>query len=145
MGFWQSDGPLTRPSHLHAPREKEPMRRFSFVLAVLLCALPLLAACGDEESDGTTPAAGTSASIEIEFEGDKVTPNGERVEVGAGEPVELVVKSDQPGELHVHSTPEQVLSYGAGTTTLKLTLDEPGVVDVEAHDLEIVVVQLEVS
>jgi uncharacterized cupredoxin-like copper-binding protein len=74
-----------------------------------------------------------------------VTPKGERVEVKSGEPVELVVKADKPGELHVHSTPEKELKYGAGTTTLTLTIDQPGVVDVESHDLDVVVVQLEVS
>lgn len=121
------------------------MRRFTTAVVVLLCALPVLAACGEDEPEGTPPGSGTSASIEIEFEGDTVTPNGERVEVAAGEPVELVVKADKPGELHVHSTPEQEFAYGAGTTTLKLTIDEPGVVDVEAHDLEVVIVQLEVS
>jgi hypothetical protein len=68
-----------------------------------------------------------------------------RLEVKAGEPVELVVKADEPGELHVHSTPEQEFEYGAGTTTLELTLDQPGVVDVEAHDPKVVIVQLEVS
>ena len=74
-----------------------------------------------------------------------MTPNGERVAVDAGQPIEIVVKADAPGELHVHSTPEQELAYGTGTTTLKLTLDEPGVVDVESHHLEVVIVQLEVS
>ena len=37
--------------------------------------------------------------------------------MSAGEEVELVVKSDEPGELHVHADPEQVLEYAAGTTT----------------------------
>ena len=55
------------------------------------------------------------------------------------------MKADEPGELHVHSSPEQELEYGAGTTTLKLTLDQPGVVDVESHDPKAVIVQLEVS
>jgi hypothetical protein len=32
-----------------------------------------------------------------------------------------------------------------GTSTLKLTFDQPGVVDVESHDPKVVVVHLEVS
>jgi plastocyanin len=121
------------------------MRRTAAVLTVLLCALPVLTGCGDDTA--APPASGddNSTTINIEFSDGSVTPKGERVEVKAGEPVELVVKADEPGELHVHSTPEQELEYGAGTTTLKLTIDQPGVVDVEAHDLEVVVVQLEVS
>jgi len=118
------------------------MRRTPAVLAIALCAATLLTGCGEDEPVATPP---TSESIEITFSGDSVTPNGERVEVERGQEVELVVKSDEPGELHVHSTPEQELEYGAGTTNLTLTIDEPGVVDVEAHDLEVVVVQLEVS
>lgn len=122
------------------------MRRFAAVLAVLSCAVALLAGCGDDEpsdsSDGTTTETNT---IEITISGDIVEPNGERVPVKAGEPITLVVKADKPGELHVHSSPEQELEYGAGTTTLKLTIDQPGVVEVESHELDKVIVQLEVS
>jgi hypothetical protein len=122
------------------------MRRCAAVLAVLLCSVGLLAGCGDDEpaagSNGTTT---DSQTIEITFSGDSVEPNGERVEVTAGEPITFQVKSDEPGELHVHTNPEQTLRYAAGTTTLKLTIDEPGVVEVESHDLEKIVVQLEVS
>lgn len=118
------------------------MRRTLAVLATVTCAVTLLAGCGEDEPAATPP---TSESIEITFDGDSVTPNGERVEIESGQEIELVVKSDEPGELHVHSTPEQQLEYGAGTTSLTLVIDEPGVVDVEAHDLEVIVVQLEVS
>ena len=122
------------------------MRRCAAVLVVLFCTVGLLAGCGEDEptegSDGTTT---DSQTIEITFAGDTVEPNGERVDVKAGEPITLQVKADEPGELHVHSNPEQELPYGAGTTTLKLTIDEPGVVEVESHELEKVIVQLEVS
>ena len=90
-------------------------------------------------------SAGDSTTVDITFSDGSVTPNGERVEVKAGEPIELVVEADEPGELHVHSSPEQELEYDAGTTTLKLTVDQPGVVDVESHDPKVVVLQLEVS
>lgn len=145
------------------------MRRSLATVATLSCLL-LLAACGQDDSSGasdpaggSTPSASGQASpkasgkasgkasadasaqqIEITFRGDSVTPNGERVEVAAGEPVELVVTADAPGEIHVHSSPEQQLSYDAGTSTHELTIDQPGVVDVESHDLEKTIVQLEV-
>jgi hypothetical protein len=117
------------------------MRRPPAVPAAVLCAVTLLVGCGEDEPAATPPA---SDLIEITISDDSVTPSGERVEVGAGDEVELVVKADEPGELHVHSTPEQELEYGAGTTNLTLTIDEPGVVDVEAHGLDGVIVQLEV-
>lgn len=117
------------------------MRRLAAAVAVLGSTLMLVAGCGEEEP----PAASTEKErIEITFTEGSVTPNGERVEVESGQPVELVVQADEPGELHVHSTPEEELSYGAGTTTLELTIDQPGVVEVESHHLEQTVVQLEV-
>jgi cytoskeletal protein RodZ len=102
------------------------------------------------ESASATPSDDTQTpeperpTIEITFEGDTVTPNGERVAVPLGEEIDLVITADAPGELHVHSTPEQELAYEAGTSTLPLVIDQPGVVEVESHDLELVVVQLEV-
>jgi len=121
------------------------MRRTAAVLTVLLCAVPVLVGCGDDTASSPGSGDDHPTTVNIEFSGDSVTPKGERVDVKAGEPVELVVKADEPGELHVHSTPEKELEYGAGTTMLTLTIDQPGVVDVESHDLDVVVVQLEVS
>ena len=140
------------------------MRRAAAVLG-LVCAV-LLAGCGEDESDPTTSPTSSEptsestpressdgpteepaddvTSIKITFADGSVTPNGERVEVPAGEEFELVVSSAEPGELHEPSTPEQVLPYGTGTTTIPVTIDEPGVVEVEDHHLGLVVVQLEV-
>ena len=44
----------------------------------------------------------------------------------------------------MHSSPEQEIEYAAGTTDKTLTIDQPGVVDVESHHLEKLIVQLEV-
>ncbi len=120
------------------------MRRSLAALAVLLLTLSVTAACGDEEkSDG----GGSSEPkvIKVTIEGDSVTPNGERVDVAVGQDVELDVTADEAGEIHVHSSPEQQLEYGAGTSTVTIDgLDQPGTVDVESHALEKVIVQLEV-
>jgi hypothetical protein len=116
-------------------------RRLAAGAAVLALALGT-AACGDDEPAPET--SGETQTIEVTFEGGSVTPNGERVQVDVDQEVELVVQADEGGEIHVHSTPEQTLEYGAGTTTLPITLDQPGVVEVESHDLDQVIVQLEV-
>ena len=121
------------------------MRRTASVLTGLLCTLPVLAGCGDDDTGGPPSSGDDTAVVEITFSDGSVTPNGERVEVKAGEPIELVVTADEPGELHVHSSPEQELEYDAGTTPLELTIEQPGVVDVESHDPKVVVLQLEVS
>ena len=115
---------------------RTPPRRLAPLALVVVLAV---AGCG-----GDAEPAGSGTRIEVTFTGDTVAPSGERVEVAAGEEIELDVTADAPGEIHVHSTPEQELSYGAGSTTLTLTIDQPGVVEVESHDLDKVIVQLEV-
>ena len=119
------------------------LRPLVFATALTLVLLGLTA-CGDDESD--TPGSTDPATIEVTFEGDTVTPNGDRVDVATGQPIELEVTADAPGEIHVHSDPEQTLSYDEGTSTVEIEpIDQPGVVDVESHDLDKVIVQLEVS
>jgi hypothetical protein len=80
----------------------------------------------------------------VTIEGDEIVPAGERVQVTAGEPVHIVVVSDRERELHVHSSPEQQLAYVAGTTELDVTIDKPGIVEIEDHVAEVLIVQLEV-
>jgi hypothetical protein len=83
--------------------------------------------------------------VEVTVEGETVTPNGKRVEAIIGEPVTVGVTADRAGELHVHATPEQTLPFGKGRTTVQITIDKPGVVDVEEHVADLVVLQLQVS
>ena len=135
------------------------MRRIALLASALTLAVTL-AGCGSDEptpeptdptssstpetpDETTEPSEPEVREIEIEFEGDQA-PEVERIQIAVGETVELVVTSDQPGELHVHSDPEQTLGYDAGTTRLSLTIDRPGVVEVERHEPEALVLQLEV-
>jgi hypothetical protein len=103
------------------------------------------------EEPSTEPSPQPSAEpsdddgIEVEIEGGEISPNGKRVKVDVGEPVTLEVESDRPGEFHVHSTPEQTIAFGKGETRVEITIDTPGVVDVEEHEAGIVVLQLEVG
>ena len=125
------------------------MRRTLASLAVVLCALTLTSACGGDDggsaSGGSSQQSEAPKTIAVTIKGKEVTPNGDRIEVDAGQDVELDVTADKPGEIHVHSTPEQELPYKAGKSTLTITtLDQPGTVDVEVHDLDKVIVQLEV-
>jgi hypothetical protein len=123
------------------------MRRVLAVLALVVCATGL-AGCGDDDSssDGGSGKDLATKTIDVTFEGDDVTPNGDRVEVKVGQPIEFVVKADTEGEIHVHSDPEHEFEYGSGTTTLpSFTIDKPGIVEVESHGLEKTIVQLEVT
>jgi len=112
------------------------------VLAVAaLVSVLALTGCSDEPSEAQE--SGTD-SVTLTF-ADGEAPEPERVRASVGEEIEIVVKSDTKGSLHVHTEPEQELDYTSGTTTLMLTIEEPGVYEVESHELEATVLQLEVS
>ena len=106
-------------------------------------------------ADSATPSATEPAKpspkpdegqvIEMTFKGDTVSPNGDRVEVSLAEPIILKITADAPGELHIHSSPEQELAYEAGSSEHTLEIERPGIVEVESHDLGVIVVQLEVT
>ena len=127
-------------------------RRCLARLAPLALVLSLgLTACGDDGGDGgeTTndpPATSSdgSLSIDITREDDTFTPNGGRVEVKVDQTVILKITSDVAGEFHVHSVPEQEVAYDAGTSEHEITIDRPGVVEVESHEPDSIVLQLEV-
>jgi hypothetical protein len=93
---------------------------------------------GGKKDSSSTP------TLRITFKGDSVTPSGTSMKMKAGEPLKLRITADQPGEIHVHSTPEQEFEYDAGTSVKILEIKQPGVVDVESHDLDKLIVQLEV-
>jgi hypothetical protein len=108
--------------------------------------------CGSDDSDGggsggtvtaTKDSSGTP-TVDVTFKGDAVKPQGAKLEVKAGEPLKLHITADQGGEIHVHSSPEQEIEYDAGTTDKTLTIDQPGVVDVESHSLDKLILQLQV-
>jgi len=111
-----------------------------------------LTACGGNDADppatsSSSPSSssdGDSVALDVTREGDTFTPNGERVELGVGQTLTLTITADTAGELHVHSTPEQEISYDAGTSEHEITIDRPGVVEVESHEPDTVVLQLEV-
>ena len=124
--------------------------------AVLSSVLLVATACGGDsgtDSSSGAPTGATSGSstsgavtIDVTISGDTATPNGERVAVQHGQDVVLDVTADAPGEIHVHSTPEQEFEYEAGETKLTVAnLDQPGIVTIESHTLDKVIVQLEVS
>lgn len=124
--------------------------------ALLACALVLTGCAGsgtaDDAEGGTKPAPATSeptpsttsgAVIGIVIQGGKAVRQGMRVEVKAGAPVTLKIRSDADEEIHVHSDPEHTYEVKAGEPLSEtLTIDTPGQVAVEAHHLGVTLVQL---
>lgn len=113
------------------------MLRRVAALASALLAVSLLAGCGSSSSSSGTTGPQETKVVDVTFDGDSVTPNGELVEVGLGQRIELDVTADAPGEIHVHSTPEQEFEYDKGSSTIELDpITTPGRVEVESHTLE---------
>ena len=98
----------------------------------------------DSPSESESSSADDGVAVTVTREGDSFTPNGERVELGVDQPLVLTIEADQAGELHVHSTPEQEIPYDAGTSEHEIVIDRPGVVEVESHEPDLVLLQLEV-
>ncbi|NRQ48382.1 hypothetical protein [Aeromicrobium stalagmiti] len=134
--------------------------------AALLAAALLLSACGGSSDDGASAdptAASAPTSVEptssepssaepsetsgtvvgIVIAGGKVVPQGKRVEAKVGADITLTIRSDVDEEIHVHSDPEHTYEVAAGeTVTETFTVDTPGQVAVEAHELGVTIVQL---
>ena len=138
--------------------------RRTAALAAVVLALALTG-CGDDDTPGddTTPAsssapASTSPSktpkksaespepdlptLAVTVSGSDVSPMAETLELDAGDRLLVTVQSDRSGELHVHSSPEQYVEFGAGKTRKTLTLAQPGQVDVEEHETGALVARL---
>jgi hypothetical protein len=122
------------------------MRRLLAATAALLLSSLALTACGSDSSSSSAGAAQQTMQIAITIKGDSVTPNGQEYDVAVGQPIEFDVTADKPGEIHVHSSPEQEFEYDAGSSTLQLEpIQAPGVVTVESHTLEKTILKLKVQ
>jgi hypothetical protein len=119
------------------------MRRLVAVVAVGMVAALGLSACGSSDSSGSGGDLPTKV-IDITFNGDDVTPNGTDVDVKVGQPIEFDVTADKPGEIHVHSSPEeQEFEYDKGSSTFQVKpVPAPTQVTVESHTLDKVLFHL---
>ena len=126
------------------------LARLARLALVLLVGLTACGGDGDtdppasSQSAGTGSADGDTVAVTVTREGGTFTPNGERVELGVDQTLVLTITADEAGEFHVHSTPEQEIEYDAGTSEHEITVDRPGVVEVESHEPASIVLQLEV-
>lgn len=128
-----------------APRRLRMQARTTF-RGLAAAGLVALAATGCSED--TTGGSDEPTVIEVVVSGDEVTVDGgdpgQRIEVGAGDPIDIEVTADEAGEIHLHTSNEQTLTFDEGTETLKIQIDRPGVVEAEFHDPDLLLFQLEV-
>ena len=145
-----------------------PTSRRATVAVVVPILVMAVAGCGADESASTadrtastpstsaasspssTPASpqeavGEESDLAVVVDGETITPNARAIEVGVGEPLQVTVAADRAGELHVHSKPEQYLTFEPGEKQFELVVETPGSVEVEDDDTGDVVALLEVS
>ncbi len=89
-------------------------------------------------SPGATADPGRPAPlvIDVTIEGGEVRPSNAVLQAAVGLRFVFRVDSDSTDELHVHSTPEHTFDVGVGPAqSFEFTVDIPGRVDVELHEL----------
>ena len=139
-------------------------------LVVLATALTLVtSACGSGGSEGATeqtsaaPASPTESTvspsdmtdqqqapnrlvIDVTIKGGEVTPTNEQLQGKVGDPIVVRVNSDAADELHVHSNPEHNFPIEPRSgQQFQFTVDVPGTVDIELHQLNRVVASVQVQ
>lgn len=135
---------------------------FLKVSVVMGAAVAVVAGCGSPpastssssaapsaspQAPGSTPSASAEAGtvIDISIDDGVVTPTNAEAQAAAGQPIVLKVSSDAVDSLHVHSVPENVFDVAATPDQrFEFTVDIPGRVAVELHDLHVTVVTIEV-
>ena len=138
-------------------------RRTSCLLAaLLLAAVTGCAGEGEAEpSEPSTSAASAASSapessaasteetekvveISVAVTDGNVRPKPRRVEVDRDSQVRLLVTSDVDDELHVHGFDIAEPLEAGRTTTVELVADQSGIFEVETHESELELLQLEV-
>ncbi|MBO0679867.1 hypothetical protein JRC04_20560 [Mycolicibacterium sp. S2-37] len=139
-------------------------------MLILTTAALLVAACGGSQNGGETssdasPSAGSSQAstvspsdmtdqqqppnrltIDVTIAGGQVTPTNARFQGRVGEPIVLRVTSDATDELHVHSVPDHTFPVEAKPNQqFQFTVEVPGNVEIELHDLHRVVASVQVQ
>ncbi|MFN8107606.1 MAG: hypothetical protein U0R21_07455 [Nocardioidaceae bacterium] len=149
----------TLPRHIPIPQGSLMMPRKRLVASSLVgLALTLtLTACGDNgNSASTTPKTSPTAMPthrtampthrveQVRVASGKITPEGKIVQLKVNQLLKLEITADQPGELHVHSSPDQTISYPSGQSSWQLEIPRPGVVEIEDHHSGALVFKLQV-
>lgn len=143
-------------------------RRIGSIFHVTVAAL-LVAACGSSPDAGEETAASMSPTppsestispsdmtdqqrppnrlmIDVSIEGGNVTPTNAQLQGKVGEPIIVRVNSDAVDELHVHSVPDHTFPIKAAPgQQFQFTVDVPGNVEIELHDLHRVIASVQVQ
>ena len=131
------------------------MRTISKTLTVFTAAALITAGCGGSTGpDITTSTPGgapastdapqmsdqqvppTRLVIDVTIKGGQVTPTNAQFDSKAHDPIVVRINSDVADQLHVHSTPEHTFKVEPKNgQSFQFTVDVPGKVDIELHQL----------
>jgi hypothetical protein len=79
----------------------------------------------------------TRLVIDVDIKEGNVTPTNKQLQAAVKEQIVIRVNSDVADQLHVHSTPEHTFNIEAKPMqSFQFTVDVPGKVDVELHQLK---------
>lgn len=135
-------------------------------LLLLTAALLVLPACSDGDDTAQTGSGSTTANaspsgpttsssapaeatepvveISVSVRDGKVKPKTRRVEVAKDSQLRLIVTSDVDDQLHVHGFEIDEEIEAGRPTTVEFVADQQGVFEVETHETELQLLQLEV-
>jgi hypothetical protein len=130
------------------------VRRLTAVTGVVVA----LAGCASPRQDTPTapqspssnagaaaPSSASEPDLDITIADGRVSPVNAELDATVGTPIRLMVTSDVVDELHVHAVPERTFTVRPGVSeTFEFTVDVPGRVDVELHELHRTVVTIQV-
>lgn len=143
-------------------------RRSSFIVVATALALVTAGCGGSESSDGAGTAATSPATpsestvspsdmtdqqqapnrlvIDVTIKGGEVTPTNAQLQGKVSDPIVVRVNSDAADELHVHSNPEHTFKIEPRNgQQFQFTVDVPGTVDIELHQLNRVIASVQVQ
>jgi Flp pilus assembly protein TadG len=124
-----------------APKRRPTLRRLTSVAIAALTAATL-AGCSSG-SDGSGSGKGPVA-VKVAVKDGKVEPPTHRVDVKVGQKVRLTVTSDQDDELHIHGVDIEKPLHAGRPLTVEFAENQSGVFEVETHESNLQLVQLEV-
>jgi hypothetical protein len=144
-------GPPT--AHVQPPPSVARVKWITHVARTAFPALAvtalLVAGCSSGSSGGSGSAAGASEpAYTVTVAGKTVTGVPTRITVSPGEKVKLVVTADRTSELHVHAADPEVetdTKQGQPVTVEFDAKKQPGLYEVEMHDPDLLLFQVQVK
>jgi PBP1b-binding outer membrane lipoprotein LpoB len=133
------------------------------ILTAIVTAALITAGCGGSDGPGYTEASPSETTvnpsqmtdeqapparltIDVMIQGGNVTPTNEQLKAELKQPIIIKVNSDVADELHVHSTPDHTFKIEAKPgQSFQFTVDVPGKVDVELHNLKRTIATIQVQ